>query len=533
MDYYKILNLNKEPFSTSPDPDFFFRSGQYMACLHRLEIAIRLKRGLSLVVGDVGTGKTTICRQMICELEKDDAMETHLILDPSFDSPEEALCVLKNMLGESSGKDLIADGNIKEILKKIIFTKAIDQNKIIVLLIDEGQKIPGFFIEILRELLNYESNEHKLIQIIIFAQKEIKETLNNHSNFMDRISLFFSLGPLGFNDVRKLIAFRLKKAGYDGRLRDYFSFPALFRIYYATSGYPRKIIHICHQCMLMMIIQNRPRVVWPVVGGALKFSQYKTYGIRPKKPVYTLLMLIFLAISGIMISQKFMPYMSWTDIGLNRFYEKSRQEVDNHKKRVKNKKDDRIAHNKDIAHMENGYPEILGKISVKPGETLGELVKIIYGTVTPGLLKAVTQANPHIKTPHRISVNQDIVFPAVMINSDKKPANGYLIEVARALSLNNAIELYRLYSKKIHIPLYLISWWTPLGKMNFSLCVKECYLSQKEACERAEQLKTLFPMHKLDVIGQWQKNTVFFSKLFMPGTGNKIQEGSEHEKKIR
>ncbi len=530
MDYYKILNLNKEPFSTSPDPDFFFCSGQYMACLHRLEIAIRLKRGLSLVVGDVGTGKTTICRQLICELEKDDSVETHLILDPSFDSPKEVLCLLKDMFDEPSGKGSITDGNIKEILKKIIFKKAVDQNKIIVLLIDEGQKIPGFFVEILRELLNYESNEHKLIQIIIFAQKEIKETLNKYSNFMDRISLFFSLGPLGFNDVRKLIAFRLKKAGYNGRVKDYFSFAALFRIYYATSGYPRKIIHLCHQCMLMMMIQNRPRVVWPVVGGALKFSQYKTVNIRLKKLFYVLFMLIILVALGVTASQKFKPYISRQPIGFNLLYEKSQQGIDGHEKKPgpENDKSD-----KDIGGTENDYPEILGKISVKSGETLGELVKIVYGTMTPGLLKSVTESNPHIKTPNHILVNQNILFPAIMINPPQGRVNGYWIEIVKASDLNNAIELYRLYSKKMHIPLYLILWWTPFDKMNFSLCVKKYYLNRKSACEMAEQLTSVFFKYKLNVIGNWQKNTVFFSKLFMPGIGDKIKGGLEREKKIR
>ena len=65
MDYYKILNFKKEPFSNSPDPDFFFQSSQHFGCLQRLEIAVRLRRGLSVVVGDVGTGKTTLCRQII------------------------------------------------------------------------------------------------------------------------------------------------------------------------------------------------------------------------------------------------------------------------------------------------------------------------------------------------------------------------------------------------------------------------------------------------------------------------------------
>ncbi|MBW2200522.1 MAG: transposase, partial [Deltaproteobacteria bacterium] len=65
MDYFKILNLNREPFSNSPDPEYFFQSRQHLGCLQKVELALRLRRGLNVVIGDIGTGKTTLCRQLI------------------------------------------------------------------------------------------------------------------------------------------------------------------------------------------------------------------------------------------------------------------------------------------------------------------------------------------------------------------------------------------------------------------------------------------------------------------------------------
>ena len=65
MDYFRVFNLNKEPFSNSPDPDFFFQTKEHLGCLQKLELSIRLHRGLSVVLGEVGTGKTTLCRQLI------------------------------------------------------------------------------------------------------------------------------------------------------------------------------------------------------------------------------------------------------------------------------------------------------------------------------------------------------------------------------------------------------------------------------------------------------------------------------------
>ena len=86
MDYYKLLQLEREPFSNSPDPEFFFQSRQHRGCLQKLELALRLKRGLNIVMGDIGSGKTTLCREIIRKFAAEPEFETHLILDPAFTS---------------------------------------------------------------------------------------------------------------------------------------------------------------------------------------------------------------------------------------------------------------------------------------------------------------------------------------------------------------------------------------------------------------------------------------------------------------
>ena len=84
MDYYKLLNFEKEPFSNTPDPDLFYNSVQHLEALQQLEISIRLKRGLSVVIGDIGTGKTTLSRQIIQKISNDDSIRYYLVLDPGF-----------------------------------------------------------------------------------------------------------------------------------------------------------------------------------------------------------------------------------------------------------------------------------------------------------------------------------------------------------------------------------------------------------------------------------------------------------------
>lgn len=271
MDYFHILNLEREPFSNSPDPACFYHSRQHLGCLQKLELSLRLRRGLNVVTGEVGTGKTTLCRQLIQRFSGEGDIETHLILDPDVSDASAFLATVGAMIcGEPVGSE---DGwRVKERIKAALFEKGVEQGRTVVLIIDEGQKIHPVCLEILRELLNYETNEAKLLQIVIFAQTEFDRTLEAHANVADRISLYHRLGPLNFSDTANMIRFRLARAGGRSDSRSFFTWPAMVAIYRATGGYPRKIIHLCHKSVLAMIIQNRSRVGWMLVRACVERS---------------------------------------------------------------------------------------------------------------------------------------------------------------------------------------------------------------------------------------------------------------------
>jgi len=296
MDYYKILNFKMEPFSNSPDPGLFYSSAQHLEALQKLEISIRLKRGLNIITGDIGTGKTTISRQLIQRISQDESIKFYLILDPGFSSPIAFLKYLLHLFvpGEKYESD---DENIlKESVKEHLFTNGVDQNINIVLIIDEGQKLSLPCIEILREFLNFETNDQKLLQIIIFAQKEFTQSLEQIVNFQDRINFYYKLNPLNYKESKNLINYRLEKCFITGKTSTLFTPSAYFLIYVATGGFPRKIVTLCHQIMLSLIIKNKTKADFFFVRSCIKKAFPRKKLVRP---VFLFLFFLFLVFGSL------------------------------------------------------------------------------------------------------------------------------------------------------------------------------------------------------------------------------------------
>ncbi|MCK5082115.1 MAG: AAA family ATPase, partial [Candidatus Omnitrophica bacterium] len=196
MSYYKVLGFEKEPFSTSPDPNYFYLSREHEQALTNTLIELRLRRGLSVILGDIGTGKTTLSRKLIQELKSRRDVIFHIILDPTFEDEHAFLRSLaRNFEIPITGSPEAAALDIRDALERFLFQKGVTENKAVVLIIDEAQKLNDRSLEVLRVLLNYETNEYKLLQLVLLGQTELHEKIVNIPNFFDRISFKYMLNP--------------------------------------------------------------------------------------------------------------------------------------------------------------------------------------------------------------------------------------------------------------------------------------------------------------------------------------------------
>lgn len=263
--YQSFYGFKEMPFNITPDPRFLYLSPTHQEALQHLKYGVTEKKGFIVLVGEVGCGKTTLCRRFLNELDPGH-YDTALILNPRVTETQMLKAILTEM-GETklarSQNDLVAQMN-RVLLERI------HQGRDIVLIIDEAQNLKFEVLEQIRLLSNLETDKQKLLQIVLMGQPELKEVLAREElrQLRQRILVHYELHPLSAEDVQHYVQHRLTLAGSTGRPT--FTKWAMRAIHRASKGIPRIVNTLCDKALLAAFIRDSDEVNYWDVRRAIK-----------------------------------------------------------------------------------------------------------------------------------------------------------------------------------------------------------------------------------------------------------------------
>jgi len=249
--YLQYYRLQEPPFNITPDPRFMVFSRQHQEAFDHLLFGIRERKGFIQLTGEVGTGKTTVCRRVLEELGPN--YKTALILNP-FLSASQLLRAIAHELGLSQRR---SDRLSVLLALNDYVLEEVNAGNDVVLLFDEAQNLSHELLEMVRLLSNLETNNQKLLQICLIGQPELRQKLAEPSlrQLRQRITVRYHLGPLTLEETADYISRRLELAGANGWPQ--FDAEAVRRVYEYSGGVPRLINAVCDKTLLAGFVKER------------------------------------------------------------------------------------------------------------------------------------------------------------------------------------------------------------------------------------------------------------------------------------
>jgi len=243
--YCDFFGFSEKPFTVTPNPQFIYLSGKHRDAFGRLMYGIDSRAGFIAMTGEVGTGKTTVLRTLLTRLDPG-RYSSALIFNTcvSGEQLQASICREFNLQAADDS------GGYLETLNRFLIEQHA-AGRIVVLVIDEAQNLAPEVLEQLRMISNLETEQNKLIQIVLAGQPELNDVLGRHDlrQLNQRIVVRCSLAPIGFRDTGEYISHRLKVSGC--HIPQLFSKGAVRKIYTFSRGVPRLINIACEQALVL------------------------------------------------------------------------------------------------------------------------------------------------------------------------------------------------------------------------------------------------------------------------------------------
>lgn len=275
--YNKHYGFKEAPFNMTPSSRYFFESSKHAEALSTLVYAIEERKGFVVITGEIGSGKTTVCRTLLNHLSA--SIQTALITNTHISS-KDLLCTIL--------EDLSVDytpGSKSKLLSQLnnYLIEQIRADNNIVLIIDEAQNLKPAVLEEVRMLSNLETENEKLIQIVLLGQPELKNklSLNTLEQLRQRIAVYYHLLPLSREETKAYIRHRLKLASDSEK--QYFTEEALDAVYEFSQGTPRIINQICDSALLTGFINDIHLIDGAVMHGVISESPLVQIGTSVTK----------------------------------------------------------------------------------------------------------------------------------------------------------------------------------------------------------------------------------------------------------
>lgn len=296
--YSPHFGLKEPPFKITPNTDFFFSGGNRGAVLDALVYAITSGEGIIKVVGEVGSGKTMLCRMLQTILPE--KIESIYLANPSV-APEDVLHAIAFELQLKLPKNADRLKVMQQLQAHLLSRHA--EGRQVVIFVEEAQGMPLATLEEIRLLSNLETKQDKLLQIVLFGQPELDVNLNQTHirQLRERITHGFHLGPLQTKDIGEYLIFRLRAAGYHGP--HLFTDAAIKKLSSAAAGLVRRVNILADKALLAAFAENVYQVTPKHVKAAIQDSEFGSKPAHYKKyfllamPLVGILVIGFLAVS--------------------------------------------------------------------------------------------------------------------------------------------------------------------------------------------------------------------------------------------